>query len=388
MFPTCKTHRWHDHTRRLSVCAVLAFVPLALQANNGNGNGHVYNWVGSPWYEGWSQSSNWAGGHAPPEDSSKTIMNFGTGTNSFNDQWIHTQKEIHFLDTLGNSTFTVSSGSPEKLLEFTNAPVISVDHTGTAIISSNIDLDDNIIITGNNGGTLNLSGVVDGAYDPGGQYWPPPDPGGAIIKQGNSTLILSGNQSNTLDNLIVQDGTVILDKSNGATAVEGNISVTGGTLLLASSNQIANNTQMELGGGTFATGGNSEALGTLTLSSSSTIDLGESGTLAFADSSAASWSGTLLITNWGSDEEGGVSQIYFGTDASSLTADQVNSISFVNPDGYSPGIYGARLLEDGQLVPYANFSVIPEPSTVMGGILLSLGAAWLTWSRRKRPQAP
>ncbi|MGE9292540.1 MAG: hypothetical protein ACQKBW_02915 [Puniceicoccales bacterium] len=365
-------------------------MPTYLLADKGKGknkseSNNTYNWVGSQWYNGWSQPSNWEE-NSVPLSSENTILNFGTGTESFNNIWVQTQKEIHFQESLGNSTFTLSSTASDKLLEFTNAPVISVDHTGTAIISSNIDLDDDIIITGNNGGTLNLSGVVDGAYDPGGQYWPPPDPGGAIIKQGNSTLIISGNQSNSLDNLVVQDGTVVLDKSNGATAVEGNISVSGGTLLLASSNQIDNNTSMELAGGNFATGGNSETLGSLTLSSTSTIDLGEGGTLNFADSSSSTWSGTLLITNWGNDNsESEFSQIYFGTDASSLTADQVNSISFVNPEGMAPGIYGAKLLANGQLVPFSNFSVIPEPSTVMGGILLTLGAAYMGWrSRRKK----
>ncbi len=373
------------------MCAVLATVPAALHGNNGNnGKGHVYDWVGSPWYDGWSQSSNWEGGKSPPENSDKTVLNFGTGTNSFNDQWIHTQKEIHFTESLGNTTFTLSSTSPERLLEFKNAPIISVDHTGTAIISSNIDIDDDIHITGNNGGTLNLSGAVDSTYDPGGQYWPPPDPGGAIIKQGNSTLELSGSQSNSIDNLQVEGGTVVLNKSNGATAVGGNISVSGGTLLLASSNQIADNATLQLDGGTFATAGNSENLGALTLSSTSTIDMGQNGTLAFADSSGTAWSGSLLITNWDGEDNGdGFSQIYFGTDASSLTADQVNSISFVNPNGFGPGIYGAKLLSNGQLVPYANFSVIPEPSTVMGGILLTLGAAWMGWQqwRRKRQTA-
>ncbi|QYY34520.1 hypothetical protein [Ruficoccus sp. ZRK36] len=364
----------------ITACVALACAPFTLRA------GDVYNWKGTPWYDGWSSGANWAGGVAPPSQyddpaAANTIMNFGKGTYSFNDGWIHTQKEINFKTSLGNSTYTIDNHSSEKIFKFTNSPVISVNHTGTAIINSGIDLHDDILITGDHGGTL----IINGAVNKGWQ-WDTVAPNGGITKEGNSTLVLTGSENNNLNSLNIQDGTVVLDKSNGATAVTGNISVSGGTLLLASSNQIDNNTSMELAGGNFATGGNSETLGSLTLSSASTIDLGEGGTLNFADSSSSTWSGTLLITNWGNNNsESEFSQIYFGTDASSLTADQVNSISFVNPEGMAPGIYGAKLLANGQLVPFSNFSVIPEPSTVMGGILLTLGAAYMGWrSRRKK----
>jgi hypothetical protein len=85
---------------------------------------------------------------------------------------------------------------------------------------------------------------------------------------------------------------------------------------------------MTLNGGTFNTSGLSEhelsgatvtpGIGALTLSSSSIIDLGSGASiLAFANSSAQTWTGTLSIYNWsGISVAGkGTDQLYFGTDS-------------------------------------------------------------------------
>ena len=83
---------------------------------------------------------------------------------------------------MGNSTYTIDNRSSEKLLKFTNAPVISVDHTGTAIINSGLDFEENIRFTGDNGGTL----VVNGPHQQGLALGLPTTTGG-ITKEGNST---------------------------------------------------------------------------------------------------------------------------------------------------------------------------------------------------------
>ena len=73
----------------------------------------------------------------------------------------------------------------------------------------------------------------------------------------------------------------------------------------------------------------------------------------FANSSSVAWSNqvTLLIANWnGSLNGGGIDQVYFGSSASGLTAQQLSQIQFKNPSGAS-GNFPARILSTGEIVP-------------------------------------
>jgi hypothetical protein len=56
----------------------------------------------------------------------------------------------------------------------------------------------------------------------------------------------------------------------------------------------------------------------------------------------------LVITNW---INSGATRIFFGYDASALTASQLAQIQFANPGGFAPGPYPAQLLSTGELVP-------------------------------------
>lgn len=111
--------------------------------------------------------------------------------------------------------------------------------------------------------------------------------------------------------------------------------------------------------GVFLTGGNSEQLGRFVPSSGrAVVDMGFSATLRFADSSEMDWTGylgggaTLIISNWnGSVVGGGNSQLFFGTNASGITADQLARIQFAVPNGLPAGNYHAKILETGEVVP-------------------------------------
>lgn len=207
---------------------------------------------------------------------------------------------------------------------------------------------------------------------------------GGLVKNGAGTMTLSGTASNTYTgDTVVNAGTLELNKTAGLDAVAGDIVVNGGTLLLGNSNQIVDNSAMTLAGGTFDSGGNSETLDTLTLDASSTIDMGNAGTINFATSIGESWSGTLFVTNWAGNKTGGGSnQLIFGSSTAGLTTGQLNSIRFINPTGFSPGTYYANILSSGEIVP-----VIPEPSTYMMGGLLSLVCAVGYWRRRREARA-
>src|SRR5262245_60572123 len=93
----------------------------------------------------------------------------------------------------------------------------------------------------------------------------------------------------------------------------------------------------------------------MSLSANSVLDL-PTGThfLAFSNSSSIPWSNgvSLTITNWnGLTNGGGPDQLLFGNSNAGLTQTQVSQLQFANPVGLLPGLYPARLLGTGEIVP-------------------------------------
>ncbi len=201
---------------------------------------------------------------------------------------------------------------------------------------------------------------------------------GDIVKAGTGTLTLTGTNTFTGDTTIDAG---ILELNNGSgNALDGtaNIVINSGSLLLSGDNQIVNTANMDLDGGIFDTDGNDDVLGTLTLSSDSSIDVGTGASiLEFADSSGLeiAWttSGQILsiLDYTGDTNGGGIDQIIFA--AQGLTNSQLAAIRFVNPWGSGLTI-GARW-EGNEIVP------VPEPSTYLGaGLILTL----IGWRERRR----
>ncbi len=160
---------------------------------------------------------------------------------------------------------------------------------------------------------------------------------------------------------------------------------TGGTLLLGPAtlnNRVKDTAPFTLAGGKLDTAGHNETLGVLTLSASSTIDLGAGASvLHFAASASASWtaSTTLEIDNWsGSDTGGGTDEVIFGSLATHLTSGQVAQIQFLNPAGHAPGTYAAAILITGEVVP------VPEPATGYALGALALAGAFSERLRLRR----
>ena len=202
--------------------------------------------------------------------------------------------------------------------------------------------------------------------------------GGTIAMATSNTVITATGTASGTGKMILSEGTLVLSNTGtpNSFAPEAIQVDAGATLALGADNQIGDGTGLILNGGTFLTGtsstGFSDTLGTLTLSASSTIDLGLNTTsrnLNFANSSA----GTLTITNWtqaAPSETGAYGRLYFGSNTNGLTSGQLGQISF-NIDG---SLYGAKILSTGEVV--ADLVPIPEPRVYAAAIALLAAVGW------------
>ena len=245
------------------------------------------------------------------------------------------------LNQATNATLTLSSGASQMMaVEFAAAGTIQVTATNSSIVIQGS-------IAGTNGFT----------------------------KAGGGLLRLEG--ANALGgSVIVAGGELALAANTGASlGAVTNVRVQSGTSLrLVTTEQIGTATHLDLAGGTLrgASGQAAveEAAGKLTLSTTSTIDVGASA-LTFAGSSSVVWGNVavLRITNWRSvaDPQGG--RIFFGIGG--LTSAQLAQVYFADL-----GIRGAQLAG-----PYGELTPIPEaPVAAAAAALVGL----ILWRERRR----
>ena len=201
---------------------------------------------------------------------------------------------------------------------------------------------------------------------------------GGLTMTGSGTLTMAGGGA-YLGATTVSAGTLIVSGSLSSTA---SVAVNNSAVLqLAIGDAITNTARVTLSNGTLQDlPGLSQSLSDLTVASgSSTLSLGATGSIiAFANSSADVWTGTLAIANWnGLTAGGGPDQVFIGTTAD-LSPAQLADITFVNAvsNGGFFSTAGAVQLADGEIV-----AAIPEPgapASVLGGI-----AMLLLWRRSR-----
>jgi len=219
-----------------------------------------------------------------------------------------------------------------------------------------------------------------------------------LIKGGSGTLKLTNNNTyNGATTISASGGTLEINNTNSSSSgrISGTSNVTvnsSGTVVLSGSSswtdRINDSATMTLNGGTFNTGGLTEAggstgtrtagIGALTLTANSTIDFGTGNSIIEFAGLGAHTAGTgadLAILNWTGTlfTPGGTDQLLFAGTVTDFTSkfDQ-SDVSFNGIQGYS-----AIQIAAG----YYEIVAVPEPSTWLAAAL-ALGA--IGFSRRKR----
>jgi len=181
---------------------------------------------------------------------------------------------------------------------------------------------------------------------------------------------LNLNHSNLYSGNTTVNGGTLQASTSGAIPSSSNIAVnTGGTVLLNASSAAGGNVTLSGGKLALSTSGSvSESLGSLTLTTSSTIDFGGQAGSSILFTGLSSYSGQLTINNWSASDN-------LAFSSNNNLAAFVNNGSTTNVQFNIGGVdYGARVIAD----PNAGFAgdyelvAIPEPRTIAAGLLLIL----------------
>lgn len=194
-----------------------------------------------------------------------------------------------------------------------------------------------------------------------------------LEKTGAGTVVFSGSTSNVFGSGIsINAGTLLLQKSGGATAVNTNLTVNASAeLQLGAADQIANTSSLTLAGGALAASGFSDTLGSLVINGTgSGIDFG-SGASILSFASGAYTSGSLTIYGWSES----VDSWRFASDPTAFVNALGSNLVF---DGFGSG---------GTVVDLGGGAwevvAVPEPGTralLLAGSALTIGMV----SRRRR----
>jgi autotransporter-associated beta strand protein len=252
-------------------------------------------------------------------------------------------------DSMAIDNFEINAQGPAS-----GSGTLGISEAGTATFSGNILNNNAATFTAASGGTATFSGAISGE--------------GTLSKTGIGTVTLSGASANTFTGMTtVSAGTLQLNKTAETDAIAGDIEVNDGAfLLLSSSGNVADTSEITLSGGTILRdGGVSEVFGALTLGlTGGTLDFGTgaTGTLGFGEYAP---SALLTINNFFQGNT-----LTFGSDLS----ESINNASLFSFDNGFTSSWSSG-------TSTFTITAIPEPSTYLAAAgLLSL----MLWPSRKR----
>ena len=188
---------------------------------------------------------------------------------------------------------------------------------------------------------------------------------GLVTKSGARHLYLSGTGSNTLNGLFtVAEGELHLDKSGGATAIAGDLLITGGSVRMDQPNQIVDTANVTVTGGQFIdTGGFADTIASISIDSGAVSSL-----------SGITVTGATAITAGNHDVNSGQT---FTTD--SLSISNNGGLRFVGNNGPSTVNVGpGGLTLDSGNVQFGNAGGAVTNQLNLSGDLVSTGTSQFT----------
>jgi autotransporter-associated beta strand protein len=198
--------------------------------------------------------------------------------------------------------------------------------------------------------------------------------GTSLTKTGAGTLTISGSKTYT-GGTTVSGGTL---NFSGTVPTSGNFSVSSGILALSGTGFAANGTNLTLSGGTLSlASANTFQFGTITISGNTTIDFGGSiGTTLQSTNLIIQNNAIVTVNNWVAGTD-----LWKSTNAPSVNSSTIASggtvtgVNFTNYSGLTTSWTSSGVTAN-QLYP------VPEPSTY--GALMAAGCAGLiSWRRRR-----
>ncbi len=217
-----------------------------------------------------------------------------------------------------------------------------------------------------------------------------------FTKTGDGTLVLGGNTINEYTGTTtITAGTLRMEKSGGASAVNGDIIIDGGTLRWGGSNQVANTASITLNSGTLYVGGQADTIGNLTLNGGTNNggSASNGGTFTIADTltitgstglglnSGANWSANrVVVSGTGSalsitgNTDARISQFTVGAGGLSMTGKTIT----LNTGGNNAAARGSRIVLNGD-VTATGVNSIGKSGTNVGVAQVEMGGATRTW---------
>ena len=151
---------------------------------------------------------------------------------------------------------------------------------------------------------------------------------------------------------------------------------------MGAANTIADSTDMILSGGTFSTGGFTEAINNLSLTANSVLDIAGAGNFTLLGNNDFS-SNVLFITGWVGEPAigttpGGTAGLFMAN-VGQFTLAELANVQFF---GYA---LGATQLLSGEIIP---IGPVPEASTYLSAVgIVLFGTVWHRLRMRRRKQS-